>query len=478
MRPTHSSASAQPDREKTPFLLIKQHLTGYSRFLLIKQHLTGYSRSRTQMQSRVLDGVPVSLRWNPSRTRSSSLALIALILVSACNQTPTDGGNAPPPPVGNPPPPVGNPPPPPATGQCAITVKSDITIPTLAKNSSAACDYLIDGIINVKSTLTIEPGVVMKFSKDSRLWVEGGEIVAVGRPDARIVMQGFSPIQGYWGGIVFGTQAGNTRLEYVDLMDAGQTCTVIFCPQAALTGYGGGQLSLKNSSISNSYVNGAVLGDELVAFSNNRFYNNRWNGLVVDAEKVPLLDTASDYSGGSAPNGFPYVTLATGSKVAHAATWKKLNAPYKVSGYISLEDTLTLEPGITMLFGSNGEGRGATIDIDTNGSLHAIGTAASPITFTHLPGTPYWGGIIFDPYNTTTDTRFEYVQMSYGGDNDLVAHAFVELDKAKVYIANSSFLNSLHFAISCSYLSAPVLTLGPGNTFSGNAGGDVSSDCQ
>ncbi len=30
--------------QRTPFLLIRQHLTGYSRFLLIRQHLTGYSR--------------------------------------------------------------------------------------------------------------------------------------------------------------------------------------------------------------------------------------------------------------------------------------------------------------------------------------------------------------------------------------------------------------------------------------------------
>jgi hypothetical protein len=357
-------------------------------------------------------------------------------------------------------------------------VKSDITVPTLAKKSGTTCDYLVQGQVYVKSTLTIEPGVVMKFAKDATLWVDGGEIIAVGQPGARIVMQGFSPIQGYWNGITFGTQAGNTRLEYVDLMDAGQTCTISGCPQAALRGYGGGQLALKNSTISNSYVNGAVLGDELKAFSNNRFYNNRWHGLVVDADKVPLLDTASDYSGGSAPNGDPYLALGTGSKVAHPATWKKLNAPYKISGYISLEDTLTLEPGITMLFGSRGEGGGATLSIDTDGSLVAVGTATDPITFTRLPGTQYWGGITFDPYNTTASTRLEHVKMSYGGDNDLVARAFVNLYSAKVYIANSSFENSLARAISCVKQDAPLLTLGPGNTFSGNASGDVDTDCQ
>ena len=404
-----------------------------------------------------------------SQLRASSFGLIlctvlslsAVLFLSACqtpNQPPTD-------------PPVGG-------GACAITVRQNITVPTLAQNSNSACDYFLEGQIYVTSTLTIEPGVVMKFAKDATLWVDGGEIVAVGQPNARIVMQGFSPIQGYWEGITFGTQAGNTRLEYVDLMDAGQTCTIIGCPQGALRGYGGGQLSLKNSSVSNSYVNGAILGDWLVAFSNNRFFNNRWHGLVIDADKVPLLDTGSDYLGTGKPNGDPYLALSVGSTVAHDAAWKKLNAPYKISGYIELERTLTLQPGITILFGSRGEGGGATLSIDRGGSLIAIGTTANPITFTRLPGTQYWGGITFDPYNTSTDTRFEYVNMSYGGDNDLVARAFINLYSAKVSVANSRFENSLGSGINCVAQDAPLLTLGSGNVFAANAAGDVDTDCQ
>jgi hypothetical protein len=400
--------------------------------------------------------------------RASSLALIlgGLVLVNACNQTNQPPTN--PPPID---PPTGG-------GACAITVTQDITVPTLATNSSSACDYFVQGQIYVKSTLTIEAGVVMKFAKDASLWVDGGEIVAVGQANARIVMQGFSPIQGYWYGIVFGTQAGNTRLEYLDIMDAGQTCTISGCPQGAIKGYGGGQLTFKNSSVSNSYVNGAVLGEWLIAFSNNRFYNNRWHGLVIDADKVPLLDTTSDYAGSSKANGDPFIALSTGSVVARPATWKKLNAPYKISGYIDVEDTLTLSPGITMLFGSRGEGGGATLSIQVGGSLIAIGTASEPIEFTRVPGTQYWGGVIFDPYNTSTATRFEFVKMFFGGDNDLVAKAFINLYSAKVFVTNSHFENSLGRAINCVSQTTPLLTLGSGNTFAANASGDIDPDCQ
>jgi hypothetical protein len=423
----------------------------------------------------VLNGVLEAFNHRLGRAKHHRLgfALMVVLIAAACNQTSPVH-----PPVTPPGTPPGSPPPPAPTGQCAITVESDVTIPTRATNTASACDYLFKGSIDIKSTLTIDPGVVMKFDKDASIWVDGGEIIAVGQPNARIVMQGFSPIQGYWRGITLGSQAGKVQLEYVDLMDAGQTCTISFCPQAALRGYGGGQLTLKNSSISNSYVNGAVLGDELVAFANNRFDNNRWHGLVIDADKVPLLDTTSDYAGTNQPNGDPYIALGTGSKVARPATWKKLNAPYKISGYISLEDTLTLEPGITMLFGSRGEGGGATLSIDPGGSLIAVGTATNPITFTRLPETQYWGGITFDPYNTTANTRFEHVQMSYGGDNDLVARAFINVYSAKVYVSNTGFQNSAGRAINCVQQNTPLLTLGPGVTFSGNASGDVDTDCQ
>jgi hypothetical protein len=392
--------------------------------------------------------------------------LAGCLFLTACTQAATN-------------PPLGAAPPPPVTGDaCAVTVSQDITVPTLARNSSSACDYLVDGFIDVKSTLTIEAGTVLKFGKDARLQVDGGEIVAVGQPNARIVMQGFSPIQGYWNGITFGTQAGNTRLEYVDVMDAGQVCTISFCPQAAIRGFGGGQLTLKNSTVSNSYVNGAVLGDELIEFANNRFFNNRWHGLVVDADKVPLLDTASDYAGGDAPNGDPQLALGTGSGVARAATWKKLNAPYKISGYIDVEDQLTLEPGVTLLFGSRGEGGGATLSVDLGGSVVAVGTDSEPIIFTRVPGTQYWGGVTFDPYNTTVGTRFEHVQMSYGGDNDLVARAFINVYGAGVFVANSRFEHSLGRAINCVAQDTPRLSLGVGNSFADNAAGDIDSDCQ
>ncbi|MCX7782287.1 MAG: hypothetical protein N2318_01435 [Meiothermus sp.] len=335
---------------------------------------------------------------------SKHFFLVMLALLAACAQPQGSGPGGGNPGGGNPG--GGNP----GGGPCATVVHGDVTVPTQAVNGSSACDYLVDGFIKLESTLIVEPGTVIRFTKDSSLWVEGGELVAVGNPNARITLEDQSPIQGFWNGITLSSQAGRVDLQYVDLKDAGQTCTIPYCSQGALRGYGGGQLTLKHSTISNSYVHGAILDESLVEFANNHFYGNRWNGLVIDAAKVPLLDGASDYAGGDKPNGDPGVRLSGGTSVSTATTWKKLNAPYFLGSYVKVEATLTLQPGVRFV------ADGGWLSIEPGGTLLAVGTASEPIVFTGVTETPgAWDGIYFAVYNRGRDNRLEYVHMAYGG---------------------------------------------------------------
>ena len=170
------------------------------------------------------------------------------------------------------------------SGACAVTLDTTIiTTPTRLVAGAAACDYLLKGLIRIRSRLTIDPGTVIKAEQNAFIDVEGGEFVAVGQPNARIVLEGGSHLQGYWQGINLSSASGAHRLEYVDIKDAGQECVLLFCPDAALRG-SEGTLVLTNSTISNSFVHGAILGRgefsgvTLVAFANNRFYGNRWAG--------------------------------------------------------------------------------------------------------------------------------------------------------------------------------------------------------
>jgi hypothetical protein len=363
----------------------------------------------------------------------------------------------------------------PGTNQCTYLLAEDITAPSLLENTPSSCDYLLEGLVYINSSLTIEPGTTVKAAKDATLWVKGGDLIAVGTANARITLEGFSPLQGYWEGIEISTEAGEIRLEYVDLKDAGQTCVTSGCRPAAISGFGGGQVTLKNSSISNSYVHGAILEEWLVEFSNNRFYGNREYGLIIAADRVALLDAASDYLGAAKPNGNAGVELQGGSEMANAATWKKLNAPYVIEGFIEIKTDLTIAPGVEIV------GDGGWIDFDDGGTLKAIGTATQPIIMRGITPRPgAWDGLQFSVYNNSLGNRLEYVKLSDGGGdeqpNELVTNGLITNYEAEIYIANSSFSNSSSWGISCN--DDAIVEEGPGNTFTNNDYGDIEESCR
>ncbi|RIH74336.1 hypothetical protein Mterra_04088 [Calidithermus terrae] len=348
-------------------------------------------------------------------------------------------------------------------------------MPTRLVNSGARCDYLVDGFIEVNSRLEIEPGTLLRFTKDSELNIDGGELIAVGTPAARIRMEGLNPVTGYWSGIIFGTNARPSRIEYVDIVNAGQEGGY-YHPKGALAGFGG-SLVLKHSTISGSYVNGAIFRSlRLIEFENNRFFGNTWYGVVIDPAQVHLLDAASDYAGREKPNGRPYVGTGLGD-LEEDVTWKKLNAPYFVEGYLNVAwGTLTLAPGVKLVFSDKGN-----LTVEETGALRAVGTAAEPVVFTGKEAVPgYWAGIWFFD-STSRANKLEHVDIGYAGGESILglnANVVVDFD-AYLSLSHANIHHSQGWGVRCGNpeVDGYVLELGPGNTFSHNAGGDVDPDC-
>ena len=371
--------------------------------------------------------------------------------------------------------------PPPTAGACALTISDDISVPTTLINTASMCDYLLEGFIKISSTLIIEPGVVIQASQDASLWVEGGQISAVGTPEARITLEGLNHIAGYWDGIRF-VEGRESQFDYVDLKDAGQVCSIQWCPDAALI-LDDVTVSFANSTVSNSYVHGFhATGDVLFTrFENNRFYGNTWAGIVIDGNYAPVLDTASDYVGGAEPNGTPHVLISVGEQTAgEEFRWKKLNAPYLISGFFNVEGgTLILEPGVEMIFDEE-----AWMTVEGNGVLKAVGTAAEPIIFRGLVEQPgYWDGLTLwdSPWESN---ELSYVQMHHSGFVSGLSDAYgaVRLRyDSRININNSVISDNAQYGVACDeqsdYVGSPVLVLGLGNTFSNNASGDLDPTC-
>ena len=337
------------------------------------------------------------------------------------------------------------------SGDCTSVISGSVNLPTKWVDGPAACDYLLEGTVAVNSTLTIEPGVTIRAALSSRLVIEGADFKAVGKPDKRIVFEGQKHNQGHWAGINL-KRARPSRIEYVDIKDAGQTCES--CD-------GGLQLesvstSLTHSTVSNSSVNGLYTDGnvEFTAFANNRFYGNAFAGVVTaSAEEIVKFDKASDFIGIDQPNGLAHIAIPNDAlDFATDRVWKKLNAPYYVKNWLKVKKgSLTLEPGVEMIFG-NKERFEKDLQI-LDAEFSAIGTPSEPIVFRGEEAKRgYWSGIYRSVNNGTG--VFKHIQIRDGYDGILLE------GENTIALSDSSISNTIN-GVRCDATFDPaVIQLG------------------
>ena len=94
-------------------------------------------------------------------------------------------------------------------------------------------------------------------------------------------------------------------------------------------------------------------------------------------------------------------TLLPGGELNSDTTWSKAESPYLVTGDITVNQgvTLTIEPGVTLLFLGNSDDQGNSSsgrtpndsELIVYGQLVAMGTTSEPIVFYQQPaGSFYW----------------------------------------------------------------------------------------
>lgn len=328
---------------------------------------------------------------------------------------------------------------PPANGDCGTVINADITVSTRLVSSGAGCDYLVDGDLEVKALLTVDPGTVVEFTRDSRLFFTGGgALQALGTAGARITLRGQQDVRGYWYGLCF-SENGPSRLEHVDLLHGGKVYnTLTYACSGAIggvtrmqNGVSGAPVDIVDSLVAGSYGDGLnATRVNLGEFARNNFADNGGYGVRVYAGLASRLDSASDYLGTSVKdsdgntygNGKPYVfldgRLDTPGVTHH---WRALNAPWLVGGdqvsfyrnYVRIFDgtQVVIEAGARFLFSP-----GSDFRVSDGSTLTAIGTADDPIVFAGTSGQRgSWEGISVASAGTT----MQYVAILNGGQEGL-----------------------------------------------------------
>ncbi|RME46626.1 MAG: DUF11 domain-containing protein, partial [Caldilineae bacterium] len=143
------------------------------------------------------------------------------------------------------------------------------------------------------AVLRIEPGVRVQFAANARLEVGGGKLVAIGTAGSPITFTSISstPNRGDWQGIIFGTNAVSSSIEYAvieyakEAVQIGNNGTYTFSIQSNTIRYvgdggstttGGGIIGgPEGSMIAHNTIYSAEVGIKLVRGAGNEIFDNR-----------------------------------------------------------------------------------------------------------------------------------------------------------------------------------------------------------
>ena len=272
--------------------------------------------------------------------------------------------------------------------------------------------YEVTGTVEVidGATLTIDAGVTLKFAEEVQMTVSSGSLVAVGTADEPITFTGMESTRGYWGGLRFtNSNSTSNALRYVTIEYGGGYWDANLIVTSGATGTC--KVAVSDCTLRESGTYGFLIegyDTTVTTFANNTVTGNAMGAGKIAAKLVGDLDDSSTYTG----NDEDIVWIFAGT-VETDQTWPAIDVPYYVdtSAGLYIEADLTISPGATLQFADANE----KLDVIHTGSLHAVGTAADPITFAGAASTRgSWGGVRFTNSNSTSNV-LHYVTIEYGG---------------------------------------------------------------
>jgi len=339
-----------------------------------------------------------------------------------------------------------------------------------------------DVTVLVDVTLTIEPGVVVKFNSGTQITTKG-TLHAVGEETnlIRFTSPKDIPSAGDWDGICFdGTPSSDSVMQYCEVLYAKQayssTCGWLY----GAIGICHASPTITNSTIRNSYYagiytkvlyvtdsNGAEISHNTIR-SNNSYPITIGGNVRIDFAVLAARIHDNTYEANS-PNAIALQDVTLEGDY----TWSTLDGlPLELGGMFTLPNAYNLTIPAGSEIRSNG-GSGFSI----SGNLQAIGTDSQKITFTTAnrsnPQPGQWNGI--DIIGTDSSaSRLEHCIIKYANTAILIdnvsspeishcdvinnsANGIEIYDLSEPTIANCSVKHNGNQGVYC-YKSTPTIT--------------------
>lgn len=264
-------------------------------------------------------------------------------------------------------------------------------------------------------TLTIKPGATLLFSDEWTILEIRGHLEAVGTQENPITFTSFleMPVQDW----ALEFEGGSGYLRYVHLHHN----TITVWQNYSLDR----QVIIENSSIQDSdWYAIDITSDSLhsLALSNVTFTNNYTNRVLIYTDFTPSTLIAD-------------VTL---SPQPGLEAYEITENPYPRDGGLVVPPglTMTVEPGVTLMQAEY------VLPLRVEGTLQALGTAVSPITFTSATNSAAgeWAGIVVSGTADFAHTTVRYAQTGVtvaGGAVSAVCSTFTNNLADGVYVDNT-----------------------------------------
>lgn len=293
------------------------------------------------------------------------------------------------------------------------SAKSVISTPTVWEEGSVK---VIDAVVQVNSTLTIEPGCVLRFTANGGMDIGKGSssaaLIADGTPDKPITFTTIATADGQagsWYGLYFGTNnvIATSVLNNCIIEGAGKNAHPVV--EVRYT-----KIAMDSCIIRKGAAMGIAFYGTNAGFT--RFANNSLGTcadylLFGESQFMLQLDTTNTFT--SLNN--KYIAL-DGGEITANGTLRQLGVPYTVLQPIRVNNAeLTIEPGCILKFTNS-----AVLEIGSSqhAALIAEGTAENPIVFTSASFSPQpgdWNGLIFYSNNSSNRSILRHVEIAYAG---------------------------------------------------------------